>query len=52
MVDKAAMSAGAASKIECKAGQKLTIKYPVKPSIIKWIGCLLSRNGSGTPEFI
>lgn len=40
MLDKASMAAGANSKLICKAGQKMTIKFPVKPAIAKWTGSL------------
>ena len=43
MLDKESYAAGAQSSIICRAGQVMTIKFPVKPQICKWIGQIKSR---------
>ena len=43
MCDSAALSSGAGSKLVCKAGETVTIDFPVKPSMVKWIGSMRAR---------
>ena len=44
MVDKLGLASGGLSKMLIKAGQKVDVSYPVKPSAVTWVGMLNSRH--------
>ena len=44
LANNASLKSGSTSSIELKAGQTAEIEFPVKPSHVKWIGMLKSRN--------
>ena len=44
MVDKLGLASGGLSKMLIKAGQKVEVSYPVKPSVVTWVGMLKSRH--------
>jgi hypothetical protein len=51
IADRSAFQSNATTQIVCKAGQKLNIKFPTKPQVVKWIGCLKTRGGGNREKY-